>query len=31
MAVKKVIEGGLPAITVTEAVVDPRSLLAVSV
>ena len=31
MAVKKVIEGGLPAITVTEAVVDPKSLLAVSV
>ena len=31
MAVKKVMEGGLPAITVTEAVVDPLSLLAVSV
>jgi hypothetical protein len=31
IAVKKVMEGGLPAITVTEAVVDPLSLLAVSV
>jgi len=30
-AVRKVMEGGLPAITVTEAVVDPLSLLAVSV